>query len=115
VRKARFLRNAFYTRQVPILAAGSTATVAAAAGMAFSPNPVSLSLTFLLFYVILLALIFGWLPRVTARRLAAESIEDPDAVERHRRERRMQILAAILGFLAGGCGLLWGIMLSGGN
>lgn len=94
--------------------AGSIATVAAAAGMAFSPDPVSLALTFLLFYVILLALIFGWVPRVTARRLAAELTEDPGAFERNRRERRMQILAAILGFLAGGCGVLWGILLSGG-
>ncbi len=97
------------------IAAGCTATAAAAAGMDFSPDPVSLVLTFLLFSVILLALFFGWLPRVTARRLAAELTEDPGAFERHRRERRMQILAAILGFLAGGCGVVWGILLSGGK
>ena len=97
------------------MAAGITATVAAAAGMAFRPDPLSLVLTFLLFYVILLALFFGWLPRVTARRLAAELAEDPAALERHRRERRMQILAAILGSLAGGGAVLWAILLSGGK
>jgi hypothetical protein len=59
------------------VAAASTATVAAAVGMALSPGPWSLLLTLLLFYVILIALIFGWLPRVTARRLAAELTEDP--------------------------------------
>jgi hypothetical protein len=83
--------------------------------MAFNPDPVSLALTFLLFYVILLALIFGWLPRVTARRLAAELTKNPDAFERHRRERRMQILAAILGFLVGGGGVLLDILLSSGK
>jgi RNA polymerase sigma factor (sigma-70 family) len=93
------------------VAAGSMATAAAAAGMAFSPDPLRLSLIFLLFYATLLALFFGWLPRVTARRLAAELAEDPGAFERHRRERRMQILAAVLGFLAGGCGVVAGILL----
>jgi RNA polymerase sigma factor (sigma-70 family) len=95
--------------------AGSLATAATATGMAFSPGPVSLALTFLLFYATLLVLIFGWLPRVTARRLAAERVEDPRAHERQRRERRLQFLAAILGFLAGGGAVVWGILQSGGS
>lgn len=81
------------------VAAASIATVAAASQLFFSPGPLSLGLTMLLYYVVIIALIFGWLPRVTARRLAAELTEDPGAFERHRRERRMQILAAILGLL----------------
>jgi hypothetical protein len=97
------------------IAAGSTATVVAAAGMSFSRGPWSLALTFLLFYATLLALIFGWLPRVTARRLAAEVAEDHGAREQHRRERRWQFLGAILGFLAGGGAVVWGILQMGGS
>jgi RNA polymerase sigma factor (sigma-70 family) len=92
------------------IAAGSLATITAAAGMAFSSEPVSLAVIFLLFYGTLLALIFGWIPRVIARRLAAELAENPGARERHRRERRIQILASILGFLAGGSAVLWAIL-----
>ncbi len=97
------------------MAAAIITTAAGAAGIAFSPNSASLVLTFLLFYATLLALLFGWLPRVTARRLAAELTEDPGAFKRHRRERRMQILAAILGLLTGGGAVLWAILLSGGR
>lgn len=92
------------------MAAASLAAIAAAAGMAFSSDPVSLAVIFLLFYGTLLGLIFGWLPRVTARRLAAELAEHPGARERHRREWRIQILASILGFLAGGSAVLWAIL-----
>ena len=94
------------------MAAGITATVAAAAGMAFSPGPVSLGLTMLLFYITIIALIFGWLPRVTARRLAAELAEDPGALERHRRDRRIQLLAAVLGFLIAVGAVFWDFMLA---
>lgn len=97
------------------VAAASATTVAATAGLAFNPDPLSLVLTFLLFYIILIALFFGWLPRVTARRLAAELAEDPGAFERHRRERRIQLLAAVLGFIFGIGGVFWGFMLSGGK
>lgn len=97
------------------MAAASTATVAAAVGLAFSPGLWSLLLTLLLFYVILIALIFGWLPRVTARRLAAELAEDPGARERHRRERRMQLLAAVLGLFVAAGAILWAFMQSGGK
>lgn len=97
------------------MAAGITATVAAAAGMAFSPGPLTLGLTLLLFYVILIALIFGWLPRVTARRLAAELTEDPGACERHQRERRIQLLAAVLGFMVAIGAIFLDFLLPGGK
>lgn len=97
------------------VAAASTAIVAAAAGMAFSPGPLSFLLIYLLFCAILLALIFGWMPRVTARRLAAELTEDPGALERHRRERRIQLLAAVLGFLAATGAIFLDFLLSGGK
>lgn len=92
------------------MAAASLAAIAASAGLAFSSSPVSVVLTFLLFYGTLLALIFGWLPRVTARRFAAELAEDPGAAERHRRERRWQIFGAIMGFLTGGGAVVWVIL-----
>ena len=97
------------------IAAGITATVAAAAGLSFSPGPLSLGLTMLLFYSILMALIFGWLPRVTARRLAAELAEDSGALERHRRERRMQLLGAVLGFIFSVGAVFWAFLQSGGK
>lgn len=97
------------------MAAASIAAVAAAAGMTFSPGPLSLSLTLLLFYMVIIALIFGWLPRVTARRLAAELTEDPGALKRHRRDRRIQILAAVLGFLISIGAIFWAFLQSGGK
>ena len=95
------------------VAAASTTTVAAAVGMAFSPGLLSFCLIFLLFYSIHIALIFGWLPRVTARRLAAELAEDPGARERHQREQRIQLLAAVLGFLIAVGAIFWDFLLSG--
>lgn len=86
------------------------AALAASAGMAFSPTPVSLVIIFLLFYGTLLALIYGWLPKVTARRLAAELAEDPRAAERHRRERLWRNFGAIMGLLIGGGVVLWVIL-----
>lgn len=92
------------------IAVGTLATAAAAAGLAFSSSALSAVLVFLLFYGTLLGLMFGWLPRVTARRLAAELAEDPGARARHRRERRWQIFAAIMGFLTGGGAIVWALL-----
>lgn len=61
----------------------------------------------------LLALIFGWLPRVTARRRAAEIAEDPAALHRYQRERRRQILIAILSLLVTGGLVIWTILQKG--
>jgi len=97
------------------VAAASTAIVAAAAGMAFSPGSMSFLLIYLLFCATLIALIFGWMPRVTARRLAAELTEDPGAFERHRRERRIQLLAAVLGFMVAIGAIFLDFLLSSGK
>jgi RNA polymerase sigma factor (sigma-70 family) len=61
----------------------------------------------------LLALIFGWLPRVTARRRAAEIAADPAALRRYQRERRRQILIAVLALLATGALMIWPLLQRG--
>lgn len=95
--------------------AASTTAIATAAGMIFSPGPLSLSLTLLLYYIILIALLFRWLPRVTARRLAAELAENPGAFKRHRRDRRIQLLAAVLGLLIIIGAIFWAFLLADGK
>jgi RNA polymerase sigma factor (sigma-70 family) len=96
------------------MAAGITTIVAAASALAFNPGPFSLLFILLLFYAVFIALIFGWMPRVTARRLAAELAEDPGALERHRRDRRMQLLAAFLGFMIAVGAIVWDLTQAGG-
>ncbi len=64
-------------------------------------------------YLGLIALIFGWLPRVTARRMSAEIAEDPEAWRRQRRERRRQILGALGALLVGGAVAVWAILQAG--
>lgn len=70
-------------------------------------------LSVLVFDAGLLALIFGWLPRVTARRRAAEIAADPAALRRYQRERRRQILIAILALLVTGWLLIWTVLQRG--
>jgi RNA polymerase sigma factor (sigma-70 family) len=95
--------------------AGILLTVAAAAGMVATNNPWLLAADFLTFYAALIWLIFQWIPKVTARRYAAELAEDPTAWQRHRRERRLQIFAAIFGFLFGGGAVVWAILQQSGQ
>jgi RNA polymerase sigma factor (sigma-70 family) len=86
-------------------------TLAASASMfAFRDNPWGLAITFLAFFAGLMLLIFGWLPRVTARRMAAEIAENPEAIQQHQRIRRLQIFAAVTAFLIGGGLVLWAIL-----
>jgi uncharacterized membrane protein len=86
-------------------------TLAAAVGMVLSAhNPWGLALTFLAFFTGLSLLIFRLLPRITARRLAAEVAEDPAAEREHRRIRLLQIVAAIVALLIGGATVLWAIL-----
>jgi RNA polymerase sigma factor (sigma-70 family) len=57
---------------------------------------------FLLFSVVLTGSLLWWLPRISARRLAAEILEDPvHAPEQHRRDRRRAVLWSIIGQLLG--------------
>jgi hypothetical protein len=90
------------------VAVGSTTTVSVTAVLASDPSALTLGLMLLLFYTIFISLIFGWLPRVTARRLAAELAEDPGARERHQRARSMQLLAAVVGFFVSIGAIFWG-------
>ena len=65
-------------------------------------------------FIAALAILHGaWLPRIVARRLAAEMREDPvRATARRRAERRASILGWTLGFTLGTLGLVLGILLS---
>ncbi len=93
--------------------AGILLTLAAARGMYLTNDPWTLAFIFLAFYVGIIALIFLWIPRVTARRIATELAEDPTARQRHRRERRLQYFGALLGFLMGGGAVAWAILQTG--
>jgi RNA polymerase sigma factor (sigma-70 family) len=66
------------------------------------------------FIVTLMVMYLGWLPRILARRMAAEMREDPErALRRRVHERRMQLLGWTLGVLSGTAGLLYGLWSSG--
>lgn len=59
-------------------------------------------LGYLVFSVALTGSTLWWLPRISARRLAAEILEDPiHAPERHRRDRRSAFLSSAIGALIG--------------
>lgn len=51
-----------------------------------------------------------WLPRVIARRQAAELAGDPTAAARHKRLKWVRLLALIVGAICGGAGLLRGLL-----
>ncbi|HEX4498565.1 MAG TPA: hypothetical protein VIE43_23005 [Thermoanaerobaculia bacterium] len=63
----------------------------------------------------IVGLIFAWLPRVTARRRAAELAADPTAARRHQRERRFQIFGAVMGLLVGAALVIWAILQQSGR
>lgn len=90
-------------------------TLGAAAGFVLSTDSqLGVIATFVVFYLSLLGVCFLWLPRIVGRRLAAELREDPaGAARRHRRDRRLSWLGAILGLLFGGGGLIWGLIQAG--
>jgi hypothetical protein len=86
-------------------------TLAAASALALSSGPRSLIVSFALFYVSLISLHIFWLPRIVARRLAAELAENPEAAgRRQRRDRWLSAFGAIAGLLAGGGGVLWAVL-----
>jgi RNA polymerase sigma factor (sigma-70 family) len=93
------------------VAVSVAATLAAAAGFVASSGPRGVIATFSLFYLTLIALHFIWLPRIIARRLAAELRENPEAARRrHRRDHWLSLLGAVLGLLAGGSGVVWAVL-----
>ena len=72
-------------------------------------SPAGIVATFAVYYLALIALIFLWLPRVTARRFAAEERENPEAFRRRqRRDRWLSLVGALGGLLGGGAGLIYG-------
>lgn len=93
------------------VAASVAVTLAAGAGFILSSERWSVILTFSLYYVSLMALIFLWLPRVTRRRLAAELRENPEAARRRqRRDLWLSLFGAIGGLLAGGAAVVWAVL-----
>jgi hypothetical protein len=66
-----------------------------------------LVLSYALFSAVLTGSSLWWLPRISARRLAAEALEDPvHAPVRHRRDRRREILWNVVGMVIGWTTLL---------
>jgi len=68
---------------------------------------------YFLFATSLYLLYFGWLPRITARRIAAELNEDPQAWRRHRKDRILSYVGFVAGTLTGGLGLILGLVMAG--
>jgi Ca2+/Na+ antiporter len=94
---------------------GILLTLAATAAMVSTGNPWVMGVIVLAFYCGIVGLIFAWLPRVTARRRAAELAADPTAARRHQRERRFQIFGAVMGLLVGAVLVIWAILQQSGR
>ena len=91
-----------------LMASAISLTLAAAAGFILSTGRWGMLLTFCTFYCALISLYAFWLPRIIRRRLAAELEEDPvEATRRHRRDRWLSVMGALLGLLFGGGAALW--------
>ena len=70
-------------------------------------------LGYVLFSAVLTGSILWWLPRISARRLAAEALEDPvHAPVRHRRDRRRAILWSVVAQVIGWTTLLIALRLA---
>jgi RNA polymerase sigma factor (sigma-70 family) len=66
---------------------------------------------FIAFVAALFVLYFRWLPRIIARRLALERLEDPQAVIRQRRDEIRRRIGFAVGVLGGTAGLIGGLLL----
>jgi len=71
--------------------------------------------TFVAFSAALYAEYFVWLPRIIARRLALERLEDPAAEARQRRDEIRRRLGYAVGVLSGGAALIAGLLLHGAH
>lgn len=87
-------------------AAGSTIVLLFMSAIMFRPSPAVMALAFLAAFAGMCLLTMVYLPRVTARRKAAELRENPAAAQEHERERRKAALGAALGFILGGLPIL---------
>ncbi len=97
-------------------AAAITSVVLAAAGFTFTaplrPTWFWMSAVYLAFVVALSYLYRIRLPRILARRYAAERAADPTAAARQLRQRRLGMIGLITGVLCGGAGVVGGILLA---
>ncbi len=66
-------------------------------------------LTFIVLALTLYVEYFIWLPRIIARRLALERLEDPAAAERQRRDEIRRYIGYAVGVLSGAAGLILGL------
>jgi uncharacterized membrane protein YfcA len=96
-----------------------TAVLIAASGFAIFPLFTRSGwpevVTFIAFIAALFVLYFRWLPRIIARRLALERLEDPNATARQRRDEIRRRIGFAVGVLGGTAGLIGGLLLHAGH
>src|SRR5690606_10421528 len=85
----------------------STLVVAFLATLLLLPQRVPVTIMFVAMFGGVCWLCFAFVPRVTARRKAAELLEDPTAAARHRHERRVALLGGVLGLVLGSAPIVW--------
>jgi uncharacterized membrane protein YfcA len=84
--------------------------LAAVAGFLLVPRtPVAVYSVLFGYLIALLAMIYGWYPRIIARRLAVERAEDPSAAARQRRRRIWSVLGAITAAATAILATAWGL------
>ena len=72
-----------------------------------SPEPLTATVAFVVMMGVFYVIHFHWLPRITARRHAAEIEEDPvGAAKQHAQNRRLAVLGCALGTLFGGAAIV---------
>lgn len=65
-------------------------------------------------FIVGLCVSYGlWLPKIVARRHAAEIAEDPSSVRRHQRQRVFRWLGLLLGVTFGSLGVYFGLKAQG--
>lgn len=94
-------------------AAAMLATLGFGVAIIVDPTPLTATIAFVPMFVLLSLSHFLWIPRITARRLEAERLEDRVRFERERRRRvRSAVLGCVLGFVFGGGAIvaawIWG-------
>jgi RNA polymerase sigma factor (sigma-70 family) len=84
--------------------------LAAVTGFLLVPRtPVAVYSVLFGYLIALFAMIYGWYPRIIARRLAAERAEDPGAAARQRRRRVYSVLGAISAAAVAMLATAWGL------
>jgi RNA polymerase sigma factor (sigma-70 family) len=111
-KQARDQEEASQLKQFAVVA--MVTVLIAAAALALVPvwrlGPAASVLTFIAFALALYIEYFRWLPRIIARRLALERLEDPTAAARQQRNEIRRRIGYALGILSGSAGLIWGLI-----